>query len=155
MAVALADIDNDEKLDIVVVNNGSSNVSVFKNNSTSGTVSFATRVNFATGTTGSAPNALAIADINGDGFQDIVVTNGGTNNISYLESTSTTTAISFAAKVNFTTGTMPVSYTHLDVYKRQISKCKAMLSIPFRISLIQISISLVLSKANYGIKYFY
>ena len=106
-AVLLADMDNDRKMDIVVLNNGSTNVSVFKNNCTSGTISFAARVNGATGTTGYNTNAIAVGDIDHDGYLDIIATNGLKNTISILLNTSTSTAISFATKVEYPTGTSP------------------------------------------------
>jgi hypothetical protein len=106
-SVALADIDNDTKLDIIVVNNGASTISVFKNTSTSGAISFAVKVDKATGLTGSGSTGIAVADIDSDGWQDVLVCNGGNNKVSFLQNTSTTTAINFATKIEYTTGTTP------------------------------------------------
>ena len=107
--VAVADIDGDGKPDMVVVNRSTNTFSVLRNISTAGTIStasFAAKVDFATDST---PSSVAIGDIDGDGKQDIVITNQFLNKISVYRNTSTSGAIttgSFAAKVNFITDTL-------------------------------------------------
>jgi gliding motility-associated-like protein len=67
------DLDGDGKAEIVIIhqpNLGPGSFSVFKNTSTSGTVSFATPVNYALGRN---PQALSIADINSDQKPDILI----------------------------------------------------------------------------------
>jgi hypothetical protein len=109
--VAIADVDGDGKLDIIVTNNGSTTVSVFRNTSTPGSIttgSFAAKVDFTTGT---SPMGIAVGDIDGDGKLDFVVTNSGANTVSVLMNTSSFGIInagSFAAKVDFTTGSYPI-----------------------------------------------
>ncbi len=105
--IAASDIDGDGKQDIVVVNNISGTVSVFRNTSTSGSItssSFSTKVDFLTS---ASPSGIAIADIDGDGKPDIVTSNMSSNNISVLRNTSVSGTIdgtSFAANVNFSSG---------------------------------------------------
>ena len=102
-----ADIDGDGKTDLVVVNQTASSFSVFRNTSTTGTIdgsTYAAKVDFTTGTT---PAGLAIADYDRNGVVDVSVTNSGTNNVSVFRNTSAVGAISFAAKVDYTTGTQP------------------------------------------------
>ena len=102
--VALADIDRDGKPDIVVTNRGSNTVSVFRNTSTIGSVSFAAQV---TATTGNNPEGIAIGDIDGDGRYDLVVANYGSNTVSVLRNTSAIGSVSFAGQVTVATGAQP------------------------------------------------
>ncbi|WP_026903893.1 FG-GAP-like repeat-containing protein [Pedobacter glucosidilyticus] len=111
-SVALGDLDGDDKTDFVVTNQNSNNVSLFRNTSTSGTItssSFAAKVNFTTGTN---PTSIAIGDLDGDGKPDLAVANRASNNVSILYNTSNIGAItssSFAEKVDFATSNFPYS----------------------------------------------
>ncbi|MBD2626461.1 FG-GAP-like repeat-containing protein [Trichormus variabilis] len=83
-AIALADFNNDGILDLAQVRSGQSKVFVRLG---SGTGSFGQPVSFGTPaefTVGTEPRAVAIADINGDGFLDILVANSDDDNISLL-----------------------------------------------------------------------
>ncbi len=77
-SVAVADIDGDTKLDLVVANSGSDNVSVLVNDGNGG---FGTASNF---TVGSSPEYVTVEDFNGDDKLDLVVANSVSNNISVL-----------------------------------------------------------------------
>jgi hypothetical protein len=101
--VTIGDVDGDGKPDLALTNN-TNTVSIFRNTSTIGSVSFAAKVDF---TTGSGPYSVAIGDVDGDGKPDLVVSNANTNTISVIRNTSTIGSISFAAKVDFTTGESP------------------------------------------------
>ena len=109
-SVALADVDGDSRLDIVVANAGSSTVSVLLNKASLGydlTSYFAARVDFATGST---PFSIAIDDVNADGKADLIVANTKGNTVSVLINTVNTGSISassFAPKVDFPAGTFP------------------------------------------------
>jgi 6-phosphogluconolactonase (cycloisomerase 2 family) len=117
-SVAIGDLDGDGKPDLAVANFGSNTVSVFRNTSSSGSISsssFATKVDF---TAGSNPQSVAIGDLDGDGKPDLVVANFGSSTVSVFHNTSSSGSISsssFATKVDFTTGTSPVSVAIGDV----------------------------------------
>ena len=108
-SVAIGDMDGDGKPDLAVANTGSNTVSVFRNTSTTGsitTASFAARIDF---TVGIQPTLIAIGDLDGDGKADLVAANNNSFTVSVLRNTTTggITSGSFAAKVDFTTAGDP------------------------------------------------
>ncbi len=92
-SLAIADINYDYKLDIVVANFGSSTVSVLKSNIVYNTInsfSFANKIDFAVG---KQPNSVVIMDFN-DGYLDIATANLNDNSVSVLTSKLSINAIS-------------------------------------------------------------
>lgn len=106
--IAISDLDSDGKPDIVSTNQANATVSVFRNTSMAGSISFAPKIDFITNIT---PRGMAINDINNDRKPDLVIASQYGHCISILENTSTPGNISFAAKVDlFTTnGSYPES----------------------------------------------
>ncbi len=115
VAVAIGDLNGDGMPDLAVANQGSDTVSVLLNAMAAGaaTPSFAAKQDFSTGI---APSAVAIGDLNGDGVPDLAVAdqgNGipGASGVSVLlNNTATGSAMAaFAASQNFATGDGPVA----------------------------------------------
>lgn len=114
--VATSDINGDGKPDVLVANavdpNGT--VSVFMNDSSAGTLNFDGPQVFPVGV---APTDVAAADLNGDGKQDMIVSNNGSDTISVFLSTTAPGALTatFAAQKTITVGTAPGAITTADV----------------------------------------
>ena len=114
-SVSISDLDGDLKPDIVIVNsgNGSGNtISVYRNTSISGTISFATKVDYSTGT---FPFSIAIEDIDGDGKKDLAIVNYNDNTISVYKNTCNIGTISFLTELLFSTGSNPSSISINDI----------------------------------------
>jgi len=105
--IAIGDLDGDGRPDIVVTNYLSNSISIFRNISTVGNVSFATKVDIATGSD-LGPWGIAVQDLDGDGKPDLAVTNNLSNTISIFRNISTSTNISFAPSIHFYGGVAPM-----------------------------------------------
>ncbi|HET7174614.1 MAG TPA: VCBS repeat-containing protein [Gammaproteobacteria bacterium] len=118
--VAAGDLNGDGKPDLVVTNTVDNTVSVLINNTTtsSSTAAFYAQQVFSVG---NLPYSVALADVDGDGIDDIIVGNNSENDISVLintttqSSTSTVATASFGAEQTFATGSVPNSVVAVDV----------------------------------------
>ena len=108
----VTDADNDGKPDVITANYSSNNISLLKNNSTPGTVAFLGQTG---NVTGDQPIAIAYGDLDGDGKQDIAVTNSNSSHISVYINTSSVGNISYGSKVDFQTGTNPRGISIRDI----------------------------------------
>jgi len=105
-AMELFDMNGDGKNDMVVSNNGSDKISVFKNLSTLGNIKFDSQVSFPAT---SEPEGLAVGDLNGDGKPDVVVANHYGAVVSVFTNESTEDSIKMSNKVDYTTSSWPTS----------------------------------------------
>jgi IPT/TIG domain/FG-GAP-like repeat len=116
-SVAVADLDGDGKPEIMAVipnyakNDGTGFIVIFKNNSTSGKISFAKILELPTGKN---PGKPIVADLDNDGKLDIIVPNAGSNTISVYKN-QTSASISFSANIDFATGPKPVAICAADL----------------------------------------
>jgi hypothetical protein len=78
--VTTGDLNNDGRLDIIVVNNGTDNLVVFLGY---GNGNFINQMTYSTGL-GSNPSWVRVGDFNGDNQLDIAVANAGTDNVLVL-----------------------------------------------------------------------
>ena len=101
-AASVTDVDGDGKPDVVLI--GYDSVYVYRNTSTPGNISFDTAVRCLTGNDG---QDIAVADLDGDGRPEIIAMNSFSSTVSLLRNTCTPGHISFAAKLDFATGSLP------------------------------------------------
>lgn len=107
-AFVLEDFDGDGKTDLVSSNYASTgSYSIFRNTSTTGSISFATRSDVSIGAS-TFPSYICATDIDGDGKKDIAITFAvGSGQAAFFRNTSTLGAISFATAVSVSTGSVP------------------------------------------------
>ncbi|MEW6682244.1 MAG: FG-GAP-like repeat-containing protein [Nitrospirota bacterium] len=99
-AVAVGDLTQDGKPDLIVVNGSGNSVSILCGN---GTGSFGAPTHFAVG---AGPVAVAIGDLNGDGKLDVAVANADSHNVSVLLGTG---GGALGPAANFPVGSRPYS----------------------------------------------
>jgi hypothetical protein len=103
--IACVDLDGDGKPDVVTATDSGTAISVLRNTSTVGNITFASHVDFATG---SRPLFVTTADLDADGKQDILVANYGGRSVSVFRNISTAgsfTTNSLAARFDIATAT--------------------------------------------------
>jgi hypothetical protein len=76
-SVSVVDINCDNLPDIIVANTGGNNVGILLN---SGNGVFLNQTTYSTGS-GSSPKSVSVVDVNSDSKPDIIVANGGVNNV--------------------------------------------------------------------------
>lgn len=107
-AVALGDINADDKLDVAIPNLTTNTVSIFLNQTAIGatTPTLTAQTQFATG---NRPTAVALGDVNRDGKIDLAITNSSDNTVSILLNTTSpgATTPTFALQVTFAVEVSP------------------------------------------------
>jgi FG-GAP-like repeat/Bacterial Ig-like domain (group 3)/FG-GAP repeat len=104
LAAAVADMNGDGNMDILVANSGDNTVSELLGDGT-GAFTVATGSPFSVG---SKPSSLAVVDFNGDGLADIITANATNNNVTLLLGT-TSGGFTPATSSPFAVGTGPTS----------------------------------------------
>jgi hypothetical protein len=113
--ISVADLDNDGKQDIIVANQGENTLSIFKNISTSGNISFNSPVKIATPST---PIGLGIGDFDKNGWLDIATANHGNATVSIFTNKGIFNSIStnnFNPRFGLITGLNPITIDVADM----------------------------------------
>ena len=103
-ALAVADLNGDQKLDVAVADGTGSAVSILLGD---GAGNLSLQTSPASPSTGSAPSSIAIGDFNGDGGPDLVTGNKNAANVSVLLEAPTATLACGSSEPAGTTCTIP------------------------------------------------
>lgn len=101
---AVGDFDGDNKMDVVTIDRLNYTMSVYRNTSTGDAVSFAPKKDYRTG---GYPRCVTVADIDGDGKPDVLVSNYNDQNVSIFRNTSVSGVISFTLAASAWTKQFP------------------------------------------------
>ncbi len=112
--VRFADVDGDGRQDLIVVSAAAATVSVFRNTSSSGSISFASRVDYSTTASGLAPIEVTVADYDGDGMPEMAVSASFSNTIIVFQNASSPGTINFGTGVAFAANTGAFGITSAD-----------------------------------------
>ena len=99
--MASCDLDGDHKPELIVINADNASVSLFRNASMQGNISFDTRIDLPAL---SSPRGVVCGDLDGDGHQDIVVSDAQANQLSIYFNNSSPGNLSFLPQMNIATG---------------------------------------------------
>ncbi len=114
--VAINDLNNDGKPELIITNETNNRISILVNESTPGSIAFNSTLQTITADGASSTNGLDIADLNNDGYVDIVVSATLGPDVYYFLNTSSTTTVSFDASrpINVTGNIVNIKVGDLD-----------------------------------------
>ena len=104
--IAIGDLDLDGLPEIAVTNQHSATVSLYRNSSSGGMISFFAKQDIQTG---EEPINVSIGSLDGDMRPDLAVSNYYDNTISIVRNISSPGILTFDLKIDFPTGTSPIS----------------------------------------------
>jgi hypothetical protein len=111
VGLALGDLNQDGRLDMVTANSGNATLSVFTNSATVGALDSTSFVLAASPAAGSGVRSVALGDVNGDGIPDLVAVNEFLNTASVIRNRSASSPVAvaqFDSRVAFAVSTGPV-----------------------------------------------
>jgi len=111
LGIVSTDIDGDTKPDILTANSSDTTISVFRNTSTPGNISFAPIFNYSVAP--GKPRDLAVDDADGDGKPDIITTSSGL--LLVIKNNSSIGTLSFAPAQKYTISNVPVNVNTADI----------------------------------------
>jgi hypothetical protein len=113
-AIALADLNGDGILDLILANSGSNNILIYTGLANGG---FGPAVNGGHGYfSGTNPVGITVYDVDGNSRPDLIIANKGSNDVAVLINKSVGNAINFVPGPRLQTGVGPVATVVADVY---------------------------------------
>lgn len=113
-AIKLTDVNGDGRLDIVSCSYYNNDVTILRNTSTPGLLSFASPSVFPL-SGGFRPTALAVEDLDMDGKPDIVTADNSPGHVSIIKNNCVGNVLSLAASVDYTVASQPMDVVIVDV----------------------------------------
>jgi hypothetical protein len=116
--VAIGDLNGDQKPEIVLSNYASNTISVFRNTTTNGVMSFGSRQDFAAG---EKPTTIALGDLDNDGRLDIAVINDDANSVTVFKNASSVSTINLVKVSDYPTGdnSVPLNIRYVGISDMQ------------------------------------
>ncbi|HEY4110066.1 MAG TPA: FG-GAP-like repeat-containing protein [Puia sp.] len=111
--LAVTDLDNDGKPDVVITNFSSSDISVYRNQSSGGVLSMGVSTDYDLAE-GANATFVATADLDGDGKPDVGVSNYSLNTVSLFRNTSTAGNVTLFLQQNLTHPPTTLSFADIN-----------------------------------------